>query len=346
MRSPVRQPPGRATSGRVLPRFSRFKAAVSPARLVRLTVLPALFLAVWGGVGYLDLFPPFFLPSPLDVLVALRDLLLSGVLLQDLAASGYRIVAGLAVAAAVGIPLGLLIGWSSRMADLFELPFHLLRPIPPIAWVPFSLIWFRSGLASAAFVVFLGAFFPIVLNAAGGVRAVERRYLEAAWNMGCSDGQILGHVVLPASGPALVTGVRVGFGVGWMTVVAAEFMGQAHGLGARIIESYNLIRMDRMVAAMILVGLIGLAFDLTLRLLSNRLFPWADEAALPGGYGNRLGTAEASQPEASAPGYAGARRSSSTSSATVSKRLWVMRWMPGAAVSRTARMNSRARLRP
>jgi ABC-type nitrate/sulfonate/bicarbonate transport system permease component len=207
---------------------------------------------------------------------ALADMARSGLLAADALATSYRVFLGVGAAALIGIPLGVLMGWSARISNLCEVVFHVARSIPPIAWVPFALLWFRGSLASAAFVVFLGAFFPIALNAASGVRSVERLYLEVAWNMGASDSQILSRVVLPASSPAILTGVRVGFGVGWMTVVAAEFMGQGSGLGARMIESYNLLRMDRMMVAMLAVGAAGLTTDLVLRLSSRTLFLWAN----------------------------------------------------------------------
>lgn len=240
----------------------------------RLLVAPVVSVAVWALLSELQVFPEFALPSLPKVVHASASLMLSGEIFVDLAASLARVAAGASLATVLGIPLGLLIGSRGTVGDLAELPIHGLRPIPPLAWVPFALIWFRGGFGSSVFLVFLGAFFPIVLDTLGGARAVDRGHLDVARTVGLDGARLVRKVVIPSALPFMLTGVRVGVGVAWMTVVAAEFFGQAHGLGARIIESYNLLRMDIVVVAMVFLGAGGLVMDLALRIASRRIIRW------------------------------------------------------------------------
>lgn len=236
--------------------------------------LPGLGLAVWATLSGLRAYPEYALPSLWTVLHALGGLLLSGEILVDLGASLVRVAAGATLASLLGVPLGLLIGYRKSVGDLAELPLHGLRPIPPLAWVPFALIWFRGGFLSSMFLVFLGAFFPITLATLSGVRAVDKGHTEVARTLGLNGARLVWKVVVPAALPFVLNGVRVGVGVAWMTVVAAEYFGQAHGLGARIIQSYNLLRMDQVVVAMGFLGMVGLAMDLGIRAVSRRLVRW------------------------------------------------------------------------
>lgn len=258
-------------------RQGRLAVAAQPlGRYLRISALPLAALVAWSVVSVLGLVPEFSLPTPVQVASAFWDLAGSGRLFADAGASLLRILAGVTAAVCVGVPFGLLAGWFTKVGELFEIPLHIIRPVPPIAWVPFAVIWFHNDLGAAAFVVFLGAFFPIAINSISGVRSVERRYLDVAATMRPTNLQMLRWVVFPGALPSIFTGIRVGVGIGWMTVVAAEFFGQAHGLGALIIESSNLLRMDRMVVGMTFVGLIGLAIDLGVRVLARRVVRWRD----------------------------------------------------------------------
>lgn len=245
-----------------------------PKRIFHLLVVPALFLIVWGILSIANIFPSYLLPPLKEVILGGYDLATSGELLRHITASLYRVVSGLTIAIFTGVPLGILMGRSERISSLFEGVLHILRHIPPIAWIPFALLWFRGGLASAAFVVSIGAFFPILLNTIAGVKGVPRGLIEVGYTLGCSSREITTKIVLPYSTPNILTGIRIGLGIGWMSVVAAEYFGYNFGLGALIIFAYNILRIDLMVVAMITIGFVGLIIDRAFKWLENRLTKW------------------------------------------------------------------------
>jgi len=152
---------------------------------------------------------------------------------------------------------------------------QLLRPIPPIAWIPLALAWFKIGFASIVFIIFIGALFPILLNTIDGVKRVNKTWIEASIMFGANELQTLRKVILPASLPTIWTGLRVGFGIAWMSVVAAEMLpGTSSGLGYLIIYSYNFGQLQVTVAGMVVIGLIGLSVDTLLRSIEKRRFAW------------------------------------------------------------------------
>jgi len=151
-----------------------------------------------------------------------------------------------------------------------------IRPIPPLAWAPLALIWFGLGLASAAFIVFLGAFFPILLNTVSGVKSVDPHLVEAARTLGARKRTILGRVLVPGSMPSIIIGMRIGMGIAWMTLIAAELIGvkNGYGLGYMIMTARDLARYDLLVAGMVVIGVVGFLIDWLIRLGEKRLLRW------------------------------------------------------------------------
>jgi NitT/TauT family transport system permease protein len=235
---------------------------------------PAAILLAWAVVSQLQIFPTYIVPPFTSVLQALRDLVQSGEILHDITASLGRVAGGILLGIAIGVPMGFAIGWFRPLERCFEPMLHVLRQIPPIAWIPFALVWFKGGIGSAMFVVFIGAFFPILVNTMMGVRNASQGLLEVGYTMGCSQRQLLTKIVLPASVPFIMSGIRISMGIGWACVVAAEFFGYKYGLGALISTSYQILRMDRMIVGMAFIGLVGLAMDKAFRSLEARLFRW------------------------------------------------------------------------
>jgi NitT/TauT family transport system permease protein len=180
------------------------------------------------------------------------------------------------IASFLAIPMGIVMGWSSRIR-MFLTPFvEILRPIPPLAWIPIAIVWFGIGIKSAAFIIFLGAFFPILLNTISGVLTLDVHLLEATKVLGAKEKHILTKVLAPGSLPSIWTGLRVGLGIAWMTVVAAEFTGvkSGYGLGYLIMIARDIQRPDLVVAGMITIGLTGYGLDIISRKVERRLLRW------------------------------------------------------------------------
>lgn len=244
-------------------------------------IAPAVLLGAWQILAGLDWVPGYLIPSPWKILLGLRDLFVVGMppehrLPVHVLHSLYRVFAGFAAACAMGVPLGLLMGWSKRLRTLLNPLVEIFRPIPPLAWIPIAILWFGIGLKSAAFIIFLGAFFPILLNTVSGVLNINPIFFEAARTLGARRSDMFFKVVLPGATPSIFLGMRVGVGIGWMTLVAAEFTGvrQGYGLGYMIMTARDVQRPDEIIAGMLVIGLIGLCINSLLRFWEERILPW------------------------------------------------------------------------
>ncbi|HTX43460.1 MAG TPA: ABC transporter permease [Methanocella sp.] len=234
-----------------------------------------LVLLLWElTTGVLGIFNRFVLPPPTDVFMTMVDDIMDGSLIMNAGWSLLRVILGFIVAAVVAIPLGIAMGWLQDVANIVDPIVEILRPIPPIAWIGLSLLWFGMGLNSAIFLVFIGAFFPILLNTIAGVRGVEKRLIEVAYTFGASDWNVLRKVVMPAASPMIYTGLRVGMGIGWMCVVAAEMIAVKYGLGNMILEASNLAQTSGVIVGMITIGLLGLAINYIFQVVGGYIFKW------------------------------------------------------------------------
>jgi ABC-type nitrate/sulfonate/bicarbonate transport system permease component len=169
-----------------------------------------------------------------------------------------------------------LMGYSSALETAVDPLVEVIRPVPPLAWLPLAVIWFGIGLASSAFIIALGAFFPIVLNTVSGVKSVDGHLVEAARTLGASDRTILAKVLVPGSMPSIITGVRIGMGIAWMSLIAAELLGvkNGYGLGYMIMTARDLARNDLLVAGIVVIGFAAFLVDWIIRLLEKRLLRW------------------------------------------------------------------------
>lgn len=225
-------------------------------------ILPVSVVVIWAILTtFTGLIPSYFLPSPSQVFQSFESLLMNGQLIQDTSLTLMRVVLGLTVSALVGIPMGILMGWSKTVHDFSSLMVCILRPIPPIAWIPFAILWFGVGLESAIFIIFVGSVFPILINTLDGVKRVNKVLLESAYTLGAKNRQVLRKVVIPASLPSIVTGLKVGVGVGLMCTVAAEMIGSNSGLGYLIFTSTSMLDTGSAIVGMLTIGLIGLSAD-------------------------------------------------------------------------------------
>ncbi|MFZ0005438.1 MAG: ABC transporter permease [Methanoregula sp.] len=241
-------------------------------------VLPILLFIAWE-IAAIIVNNPFFLPKPEAVIPVLlspfSDILGTGSLVDNAFVSIERVILGFGIAAAVAIPLGIGMGRFAVLNDFFDITLELLRPIPPLAWVPLALAWFKIGIVSIVFVIFIGAVFPILLNTVDGVRGVKNTWVEVGTTLGANERQILTKVILPGAAPTIWTGLRVGFGIAWMCVVAAEILpGPTSGLGYLIMYAYNLGQINVIIAGIIVIGLIGLTIDQGFKAVEKRWFGW------------------------------------------------------------------------
>jgi len=252
-------------------------------RLLTPALLPMLLLLAWHlGVRMTG---TRLIPLPQDVALMLCDFAFGGVyddafsqtLHLHLWKSVTRVYGGFFAAALVAIPLGLLIGRIKLIRELVDPTLQLLRPVPVTAWLPLSMIFFGIGPNAAIFLVFLGAFYPIVFNTIFGVRSVDERLFEAAAMLGCKGSSLFRQVVLPAALPAILNGLRLGHGFAWILIVVGEMTGVQEGLGAVIMDGRMLSRSELVIAGMVVIGVAGFATDRLLVALNNRLLKWSPQ---------------------------------------------------------------------
>ena len=212
-------------------------------------------------------------PTPLQVLAGARELVEDGTLWEHIGASLMRVGIGFGLAVAFAVPLGLWMGWVRGAYVTLNPLCQMLRPISPIAWIPLAILWFGVGDVSPIFLIFLSSVFPMIVQTVSGVHTIERRYLWAAANFGVSRYTLFRQVVIPAVFPQVIVGMRIGLGVAWLVVVAAEMIALRSGLGYMIMDSRNAgNRYDLVIAGMVIIGVIGLLLDLAMRLLERLPF--------------------------------------------------------------------------
>lgn len=224
----------------------------------------ATFVAVWALAVAVS--STHIVPSPWRVARGLAELAASGALFKHTIASLFRVTWGYLLGVLLGVPTGLLLGWSGRAARTFDPFIQLFRPISPLAWIPIAILWFGVGDPPALFIIFLGSFFPITVASMNAVANVNATHVNVARNFGLSSYQLVRRVLLPAVTPDLVVGMRLTLGIAWLVVVAAEMIAVNSGLGFLIIDSRNAgNRYDLVIAGMVMVGLVGLGLDVVMR---------------------------------------------------------------------------------
>jgi NitT/TauT family transport system permease protein/sulfonate transport system permease protein len=244
-------------------------------RPVRAALGLAAFFALWQAVTGLGIVESFLLPTPVAVAEALWNLSLDGSLWVHLAASLQRVAVGFLLACIVGLALGLLCGWWQSVSDYVRPVIEALRPIPPLAWIPITILWFGLGDAASYFLVFLGAVFPAFVATYTAVRNLDRNQMNAALCLGAKPWQLFSDVLIPASLPIILPGLRIALGVGWMCVVTAELIAAQTGLGYLIQQSRMLFQINNVVAGMVTIGLVGFAMSAVLERIERRVNAWA-----------------------------------------------------------------------
>ena len=230
--------------------------------------LIAVLIAAWWLTVYLT--HSVIFPTPWGVVTGTWELLKNGTLWDHIGASLLRVGAGFGLAVCFALPLGLWMGWVPGAYLTLNPLFQILRPISPIAWIPIAILWFGVGDASPIYLIFISSVFPMIVQTTVGVHTIEKRYLRAAENFGVSRRTLFKQVVIPAVLPQVLVGMRIGLGVAWLVVVAAEMIALRSGLGYMIMDSRNAgNRYDLVIAGMIIIGLIGLSLDTIMRMLEG-----------------------------------------------------------------------------
>ena len=250
-------------------------------RSVNIAVLTAVTLFVlWylATMGSEPLVKPLFLPSPGAVWGKFVSVMTEGyqdrTLWQHTEASILRIFGAFALAVLIGIPTGIAMATNRVARGVFDPPIEFYRPLPPLGYLPLTVIWFGIGETQKLVLLFLAMFAPIVLNTRAGVRSVAIEQIHAAYSMGASRLQVLWHVIFKGAMPEILTGLRIGIGFGWTTLVAAELVATQEGLGAMIMSASEFLVTDVVIMGIIVIGVIAYAFDLLMRWLERTLVPW------------------------------------------------------------------------
>ena len=266
--------------GAVLPPHNRWRLRL----LALLAVLPnfatlVVLLIVWQFASkvWLPRIDPqmaVLMPAPSTIAVTAAGMIASGELFYHLIASLKREAVAFLFAASA-IPLGIMMGWWRLVRDQVNPIMEILRPIPPLAWIPLSILWVGIGDEQNEFIICLGIFFPILVNTIVGVKNIDPILIRAARSLGASERRLLARIVLIGALPQIITGIRIGLGVGWMALVAAELVGASSGLGFVINDARSMLRTDIIIVGMLTIGLIGLLIDAAILALSRRLRPWS-----------------------------------------------------------------------
>ncbi len=247
------------------------------ARIARWWLLIA-FVVVWELISTFGqrINPQLevMLPPPTAVISAAQDLLNRGVLFTHIFDSLKRVLMAVGTATMLGVPLGLAMGWSPRFRNVVDPLLEFIRPIPPLAWIPLSILWFGIGDVQIVYIIFLAAFFPVVLNSLAGARDVDPYLVRAGLSLGARRWTLFSTVVLPAALPQIFTGMRIGLGIGWMALVAGELVAAPSGLGYMINNARTLFRSDYILLGMVMIGALGLVLDYLMRQAARLAMPW------------------------------------------------------------------------
>ena len=242
----------------------------------------AVLLAVWWAVAALQLISPLFLPPPGQVLQKLITIsgpqgFMDATLWQHLAASLTRIVIALLAAVLIGVPVGIAMGLNSTVRGILDPLIELYRPVPPLAYLPLMVIWFGIGETSKILLIYLAIFAPVAMSALAGVKSAQQVRIRAARSLGASRAQVLWLVILPGALPEILTGLRIGLGVGWSTLVAAELIAATRGLGFMVQSAGEFLATDVVLAGIAVIAIIAFLLELGLHALQRRLTPWHGE---------------------------------------------------------------------
>ncbi|WP_286160809.1 ABC transporter permease [Virgibacillus sp. 7505] len=242
------------------------------------SLLPIVLLAAWEILSRAGVIPAYQLPAPSAILSTIITYLQDGTLQDHVLLTVYRLFVGFIIGSIAAILLGTLVGYSELVERFFDPLIQAFRSIPSLAWVPLFILWMGIGETSKVTLIAVGVFFPVYLNIVDGIRGVDRKLIEVGRMYGLDGVALVRRIILPASLPSFLTGLRSGLGLGWMFVVAAEIMGASQGLGYLLILGQNTYAPDVIIASIFLFALLGKLTDWVLKLIQKRSLHWQDTA--------------------------------------------------------------------
>lgn len=238
----------------------------------------AIIIGIWSLATWLGWIKPLFLPSPWAIVQKLvtiwQDGFANSSLFEHIGISVARVFGALVLACATAIPIGLAMGMSRVMRGIFDPIIEFYRPVPPLAYLPLMIIWFGIGELSKVLLMFLAIFAPVAIGARSGVRSAAIEQVHAAYSLGASRWQVLAQIILPAAMPEIITAVRIGMGVGWTTLVAAEMVAATNGIGFMVLSASEFLQTSTVILGIVIIAAIAYAFDMLMRFLERRLVPW------------------------------------------------------------------------
>jgi taurine transport system permease protein len=259
-------------------KVSRYRRLGEGSSIVANVLTVAAILALWWVATHYNWIKPLFLPKPETIWNAFKQAWSgefdNNTLLGHFGWSMIRVFGAFALAVAIGVPVGIAMGVSRLARGVFDAPIEFYRPLPPLAYLPLMIIWFGIGEMSKVLLIFLACFAPVALAARAGVRSASQEQIQAALSMGATRGQVVRHVIVPAALPDILVGLRIGMGVGWTTLVAAEMIAAQSGLGQMVLNASNFLRTDVVILGIIIIGVVAYAFEMAMRLLEAWLVPW------------------------------------------------------------------------
>jgi taurine transport system permease protein len=259
-------------------RTSRYRVLGEGSSLATSLASIAALIALWWVATHAGWIKPLFLPKPEAIWFAFQQAVAGELdghpLWVHFAWSLFRVFSAFVLAVAIGIPVGIAMGISRFARGVFDPPIEFYRPLPPLAYLPLMIIWFGIGEWAKVMLLFLAIFAPVALAARAGVKSVAQEQIQAALSMGASRFQIVRHVIIPGAMPEILVGLRIGMGVGWTTLVAAEMVAADAGLGKMVYNAANFLRTDVVILGILAIGFVAYAFELLMRWLERRLVPW------------------------------------------------------------------------
>lgn len=247
---------------------------ISVGKLGNYIALPVIIFLAWWLVTKNNIFPAAILPSIESVSKSFLEQLKSGQLIGDITISLFRVIKGFAIAAVLGVTLGVLMGVSKKINRFFSLTINSIRQIPMMAWIPLIILWAGIGEGSKVVIIVLGAFFPILVNTISGIKQIPIGYVEVGRMFKLSKWTTFTKIYFPSAIPSIFVGLKLGLGISWMIVVAAEIVASSSGIGYRINDARSMMQPDVVIVGMFVIGTIGLIMDQILVRISKKITPW------------------------------------------------------------------------